>query len=337
MVDFKTLKAEIVSGNYRPIYLLMGKEPYYIDEISKIFEADKSYEQTIFYGKDVTSIDVIHEAGQISMFADKRLVILKEAQDLGKKDGKKADINNLTPYAEHLNNRTVLVICYKYDSLAKTSKLVKAVEKVGSVFETPQVYESQLPAWIKTYVQSQNLEIEERAVALLAEAVGTNLSAVVASVEKLKSVTNGEKLTKITSKLVSDCIGINNEYNILEFVDAILAHNIQKVNKIVKVFCNNQKDYPMPMITSSLFPVFQKLFTYHYLTDKSDASVAKALAINPYVAKIKYVPAAKIYNARKCMINISVIRDFDMKSKGYASSSTSTAELLPLLVYKLLN
>lgn len=337
MIDFDILKKEIDSGIRRPIYLLMGEEPYYIDVISSMLEADKSYEQTIFYGKDVNAEDVVHEAQQYSMFADKRMVIVKEAQDMDKRDAKhkEKDFDNIVSYLNNIQEQTILVLCYKYKSVDKRSKLYKGIDKVGAIMETKKLYDNQLSAWISSYVASQGLSIEEKAVSMIAESIGVNLSAIVASITKLKnSVPNGE-LKTITAQLVVDNIGVSNEYNIFEFQDAILMRNVTKVNKIVKAFINNPKEHPIQVIISALFSNFQKLFTYHYLTDKSSA--AQVLGIHPFIVNKTYEPASKKYNAKKCMLIINLLREYDMKSKGMGGATTSTEELLPEMVFRILN
>ncbi|MBP5365318.1 MAG: DNA polymerase III subunit delta [Bacteroidales bacterium] len=335
MVEFKALQTEIKNGVRRPVYLLMGEEPYYIDAITALLEADASYEKTVYFGKDVTAVDVVHEASQYSMFAPKRMIIVKEAQEMDK--GRSKDFENIDSYLKNMQDDTILVLCYKYKSVDKRSKIVKDIDKLGAVMETKKLYDNQLPAWIASYVADQGISIEEKAVSMLAESIGLNLSAIVSAIDKLKSSVAQGELKQITAKMVSDNIGVSNEYNIFEFQDAIMARDVPKCNRIVKAFVGNPKDHPIQAIIASLFSAFQKMFMYYYLPDKSTQAAANQLGINSFVFQKKYEPALRRYNATKCMQVISLLSEYDAKSKGMGSASTSTEDLLPEMVFRILN
>lgn len=344
---FDDIMRELKASKYRPIYLLMGEEPYYTDVISSYIEKnalcenDRVFNQTVVYGKDVKVRDVIHEASQYPMMAERRVVILKEAQELNtaaSAGGDKEHFQDFAQYAEHLQESTILVICYKYGKVDGRSKLPKAIEKAGGVvFESPKLWDNQIPAWIMSYVASQGLSIDQSAAELLAEYIGTKLTNIVTAIDKLKLVCEGEGIKVITTALVTKHVGASNEYNTLELRSALFNRNVTKVNRIVKAFAGNDKQYPVQMVISMLFGSFQKLFAYHYLPDKSPNAAAAAMGEKPFVIQNTYEVAARNYNARKCLQIIDLLREYDMKSKGYQWPSISSGDALRELIFRIMN
>ncbi len=333
--DHDVLLKEIEARNFRPVYLLMGDEPYFIDlvadkiEETALGEAEKAFNQTVFYGKDTDAVSVIHEASQYPMMAERRVVIVKEAQELAK-------LNLLEKYVEHYQDTTVLVICHKYKTVDKRLRLVKLIDKVGAVMESKKFYDNQMPTWIAQYAAKQKLQIDQKSVMLLAEALGTNLSAIVSAFEKLRTA-GGENLRQITPDLVEKNIGVSKEYNVFELRDALIAKNVPKANKIVKMFSMNEKQYPIQSIIPQLFTTFEKLFAYHYLPDRNPNSAAAALGEKPFMVQRIYEVGASRYSARKCMEIIDLLREYDMRSKGFAWPAVSSGELLRELVFRILN
>ena len=60
MNEINQIVADIRDGNLKPIYFLMGEEPYYIDKISNYIEdhvldeSEKGFNQVVMYGRDVS-------------------------------------------------------------------------------------------------------------------------------------------------------------------------------------------------------------------------------------------------------------------------------------------
>lgn len=335
MMTSEEILKELKSGVYRPIYLLMGEEPYHIDvianyiEANALNEADKAFNQTIFYGKDTNITTVIHEADQYPAMAQRRLVIVREAQDIDK-------IAALESYVANIQESTILVICYKNKSIDKRLKWLKAIDKVGAVMETKRLYDNQVPAWITNYLRSKGLAMEEKAVALMAESIGTNISAIVSAIEKLQVAIGGNSQI-ITTAMVADNIGVSKEYNVFELREALFARNVSKVNKIVAAFGRNPKQHPIQPVVALLFGAYQKLFSYHYLPDKSPYVAGPAIGENPYNITRLYEIGARNYSARKCLEIISLLREYDMRSKGFASPQIADGDLILELTYRIMN
>ncbi len=326
---------EINNKTYRPVYLLTGPEPYYIDMVTDyimkntISEEEKAFNQTVFYGKDANYIDVINASRRFPMMASHQLIVLREAQQM-------KDIDNISVYAEKPLKSTILVINYKYSTYPKNKKLYKTVQSGGgAVLESPKLYENKIPEWISSWLARRKLSIDMAASMLLVEYLGTDLGKIANELEKLiLSLPGNEK--KITSQIIENNIGISKDYNNFELQKALGQKNILKANRIIRHFAENPGKNPFTLTISSLFNYFSKIFLLHFLTDKSKKNIASQLKINPYFVS-EYEQAARKYDRPKTAAIISWLRDYDMRSKGFGNSSTSDGELLKELIYKILH
>ncbi|TRW24397.1 DNA polymerase III subunit delta [Flavobacterium zepuense] len=325
---------EIKQGNIKPIYFLMGEEPYYIDKLTEyienniLTEEEKGFNQMVLYGKDVTIEDVISNAKRYPMMADRQVVIVKEAQELSR------TIEKLESYAENPQPTTVLVFAYKYKTLDKRKKVTKLLDKAGVVFESKKLYENQVGDWIKRVLAGKNYSIEPKAAAMLVEFLGNDLGKISNELDKLAIILPAG--STITPKLIEDNIGISKDYNVFELRKAIGEKNQLKAYKIADYFANNPKDNPLVMTVGLVFGFFSQLLQYHGLKDKNPANVAKMLKVNPFFVK-DYDIALRNYPMRKVSAIVGALRDIDVKSKGVGANAVSQADLLREMLYKIFN
>ncbi len=319
---------------YKPIYFLHGDESYYIDLISNYIEhqvlsdAEKSFNQTIFYGKDTDLITIINAAKRFPMMAPYQVIIVKEAQNIKKWD-------DLVSYAENPAATTILVFCYKYGTLDKRLKVAKAIEKSGVLLESKKLYENQLPQWISDWVAAKKHRIGPKATALLSEYLGNDLERIANELEKL--LINIPQGQEIGTKEIEQNIGISREYNVFELTSALSQKDHLKCFKIVTYFASNHKAHPFVLTIGTLATHFTRILNYHYLKDKSKGAVASALKVNPYFVG-EYEIAARQYSYPKTIEIISQLRQYDVKSKGVDSTgNVAEGELLKELIYKILN
>ncbi|MFC0876439.1 DNA polymerase III subunit delta [Saccharicrinis sp. FJH2] len=333
-MDHISVLNDLKNRKFKPVYFLMGEEPYYIDLISDYIEdnvlndMEKEFNQTVMYGRDVDTATVINAAKRFPMMAPMQVVIVKEAQNLG-------NIDQLEHYLKQPQSSTLLVICYKYGKLDKRKKVYRMLGDVGVVYTSDKVRDYKMGEWINDYCRNVGLSISPKSSLMLAEFLGTDLSKVVNELDKLKLVMPKDS-NEITPKLIEEYIGISKDYNAFELQEALATRNVLKANRIVNYFAANQKNYPMQMVMVPVFNFFSNLMIFHYLKDKSDGSVAKSLGINPYFVG-QYKSAAKIYNAWKVMDVVSLLREYDAKSKGFGNVSSSQGDLLKELAYKIMH
>ena len=325
---------DIKNRNIKPIYFLMGEEPYYIDKLSEYIEQniltedEKGFNQTVLYGRDASIEDIVSTAKRYPMMAERQVVIVKEAQDLAK------TIDNLENYAENPMPSTVLVICYKYKTLDKRKKLVKLIAKNGLVFESKKLYENQIGDWIKRVLQGKEYTIEPKATLMLVEFLGNDLNKINNELEKLKIVL--PKGTQITAKHIEDNIGFSKNFNVFELQNALGSRNQLKAYQIVQYFADNPKDNPMVVTTSLVFSFFVKLLKYHGLKDKNPKNVAAALGVNPFFLK-DYDIALKNYPMKKVSAIVATLRDIDVKSKGVGANALPNSDLLKEMLVGIFN
>ncbi|MBR9757853.1 MAG: DNA polymerase III subunit delta [Algicola sp.] len=334
MDEVKQLVTDIKQKRLKPIYFLMGEEPYYIDRVTEFIEGhilteeEKGFNQMVLYGRDVAIDDIVSNAKRFPMMAEHQVVIVKEAQDLSR------TIENLTAYAENPQPTTILVINYKYKTIDKRKKLYKALKKSGVVFESKKLYDNQVPDWIRRVLSGKNYGITPKAAQMLAEFLGTDLSKISNELDKLMVLLPAG--TQITPEHIEANIGISKDYNNFELHKAIGDRNSEKVFQIVKYFGENPKDNPMIVTVSLLYTYFSRLLKLHGLGDKSARNVASALKVNPYFVN-EYLVAARNYPMRKVSAIIADLRTFDGKSKGVGANAVPQGDLLNELMVRILN
>lgn len=326
---------DIKNKNFKPLYLLHGEEDYFIDlisnyiEINALTEAEKGFNQTILYGKDLDIVTVINSAKRYPMMSNHQVVIVREAQDL--KLDKAADL--FQAYCENPLKSTILVLCHKHSKFDKRKKIYKVIEKSGVVFESVPLYDSKIPAWIDEYIKSKNYQINPKACVLLADYLGNDLTKITNELEKL--ILNIAQGQEIGTKQVQDNIGISKDYNVFELQTALQKRDVLKANQIINYFDANQKAHPMVLILGNLYSWFSKILKLHYTLDKSQ--LAKELGIHPFFVK-DYEAAAKTYNLGKTFMAISLLREYDLKIKGVdIAGCTTQGELMKEMVWKLLH
>ncbi|MBI5009340.1 MAG: DNA polymerase III subunit delta [Bacteroidia bacterium] len=296
---------------FKPLYFLAGEEPYFIDlnsdyiEEKVLSEADKAFNQIIIYGDDTNIAAIIDTARRFPMMASHQVVIVKEAQSLKK-------IEDLAVYLEKPLQSTLLVFCYKYKSLDKRTKLFKILESSAVYFESPRLRDYQIPAWIESYLMKRGIKTEPSASAMLTEYLGTDLHEIANELDKL-IITLPAGKPVITNALIEKNIGISKDYNNFELQKAVGERNILKANMIVRYFADNPKDNPLTLTIASLFSFFSNFFVKDYES------------------------AALKYNAKKTVQVISLLRTFDMKSKGFGDAGTEPGDLLKELIYRILH
>lgn len=325
---------DIKAGNIKPIYFLMGEEPYYIDKLSDyiedkvLLEEEKGFNQTVLYGRDVSIEDIVSTAKRYPMMAERQVVIVKEAQDLSR------TIDKIENYAENPMASTVLVFCYKYKTLDKRKKVTKLLAKNGVVYESKKLYENQVGDWIKRVLSGKKYSIEPKANAMLVEFLGTDLSKINNELEKLQIIL--PKGSTITPYHIEENIGFSKDFNVFELRKAIGDRNQLKAYTIADNFAQNPKDNPIVMTTSLIFSFFVQLLKYHGLKDKSPGNVAKVLGVNPFFLK-DYDIALKNYPMRKVSQIVGSLRDIDVKSKGVGANALPQSDLLKEMLYKIFN
>ena len=334
MDEARQIVTDIQKGDIKPIYFLMGEEPYYIDRISDFIadnvlsEEERGFNQMVIYGRDSNVEDIVSNAKRYPMMAERQVVIVKEAQDLSR------TIEKLVDYAENPQPTTVLVVCYKYKKLDKRKKLHKVIAKSGVIFEGKRLYENQVGDWIMKTMKSRGYSVSPKAAQMLVEFLGTDLGKIDNELQKLQLIcTQG---TTITPEIIEENIGISKDFNNFELRKAIGEKDSLKAHRIINYFAQNPKDNPLVVTISLLFSYFSQILQYHGLNDKSKGVVAKQLKVSPYFVS-DYVTAARNYPMKKVSRAINLLQETDVKSKGVGAANISQGDLLKELLVKIMN
>ena len=333
-ISYDQILTDLRKKAYSPVYFFMGEEPYYIDLLSDFIQnnvlsdTEKEFDQTVLYGNEADIKTIINAAKRFPMLGKLQVIIVKEAQSVKAWD-------DLVFYLQNPSPTTILVFCYKYGTPDKRKKWVTELAKVGVVYESTKLRDYQLGPWIKNYTKSQNVAIDEKAVAMLSEFLGSDLSKMVHELDKLL-ITKPAGMTSITPELVEKNIGISKDFNVFELQSALINKDVYKANQIIRYFSENKKANPLVVVLSQLFNYFSNLMIYHYLPNKSEGVVASELKINPYFVK-DYQKAAQTFGAWKTMNIISYIRETDARYKGIDNPSADEADIMKELIFKILH
>ena len=336
-VTYDSIMAELLEGNYRPVYYLMGDESYYIDQISDYIAnhalkpEERDFNQTILFGSDVTASTVADAARRYPMMAEHQVVIVKEAQNIKQTDA-------LEKYMKHPMKSTILVICHKNGKIdGRKREYVKSIQQAGILFESMKMKDYQLPAFIEKYLKQRNVSIDQKSTQLIAEAVGADLSRLTGELEKLRIALPPNDL-RVTPQVVEDQIGVSKDFNGFELRDAIVNKNVFKANQIVNYFDKNPKAGSLYSFLPLLFNYFQNLMLAYYCPKKqSQEAVAEWLELrSPWAAK-DYMTGQRNYTAMKTMQIISKLREIDAKSKGLDNPNTPPGELMKELIFYILH
>ncbi|MEM8908861.1 MAG: DNA polymerase III subunit delta [Bacteroidota bacterium] len=326
----KTLKKK----EYRPIYFLHGDEAYYIDEITNFIEkkilseAERSFNQTIFYGKEADHKTIIDTASRYPMMAPYQVVILKEAQDM-------RTLKELLPYVQRPVPTTILLICHKHKKFDARTKFAKALKEKAVVFESKKLYDNQVPEWIATYLKDRKLGIEAAARELVAEYLGTNLAKISNELDKL--AINLPAGTTVNAQHIQDNIGISKDYNVFELQKALGQKDVLKANRIINYFIANPRKNPLVVIIGTLYNFFSKVYLAHFLKNVPDRELSKALKLRSDYFLRDYKLARRHYALPQAEQAIHILREYDLRSKGVNNDGTSEGALLKEMIYRILH
>lgn len=341
MHTYEQIISDLKKKIYKPIYYLMGEEAYFIDKITNYIEknvltdAEKSFNQTVLYGRDIDLGKLINTARQFPMGANYNVVIVKEAQAMKGIEGLSAGTTDpFLLYVENPSQSTILVINLRDKKLDKRKKLYKTLDKTACLFESKKIYDNKVGAWINGYVKSKGYSIDIKASELIASYLGNDLSKVSNEVNKLLLTQNKGQMVSLEN--VEENIGISKDFNAFELQAAIGKRNTSQALLIATYMSKNPKTKSIIPIIALLYSYFSKILLVHYTPDKSNTSIAASIGINPYFAK-DYIQAASNFPKAKAAHIIGVLRKYDTMSKGIDSSTIDDGELLKEMVFKILS
>lgn len=336
-MTFEEILREIRARQFQPIYFLHGEEPFFIDQIeaaidaNALSEAEKSFNQSVLYGKEVNHLVLLDTLRRYPMMSERQVVILREAQEM-------KSLSELASYVENPMPTTVFVVCHKHKKVDLRTKFGKALQGKNVVlFESKKLYDNQVADWIAGYGKSRKLSVEPQAAALLAEYLGADLAKVANELDKL--ALNLPAGIAVTPAHVQEYVGISKDYNVFELQKAFATRDLPKITRIREHFASNIRKNPLIVTISSLFAYFSKVYMLHSLKGSSDAELVKALELRSDWFLKEYKIAANNYSPTQTVRVISLLKEYDLRSKGVDTDTTNTGdeELMKELFWKILN
>jgi DNA polymerase-3 subunit delta len=330
--SIETILASIKSKSFSPIYFFCGEEEFYIDQLvdalenNVLTESEKSFNQSIIYGKDATAQIVIETCRRLPMMSERQLVIIKEAQAFKDTDG-------ILSYIKNPVKSTILVMAHKHGLPDGRKSFGKEIKKLAVYYESAALRDYQMAPWIKKYVKDAGYKIDDESVELLAEYTGTDLSTVANEIGKL--IINKPKGAAITTEEIEEGVGLSREYSAFELNNALAYKDVTKVHKIINYFVSNPKNGPIPLVLGTLQGFFFKVWACALNRQRSDAELASILKVSPYFVK-DYKAAALKYSPASLEQVFYVLEEFDLRSKGFNNANTEEGELLKEMVIKIL-
>lgn len=329
---YQEIMKDLKQRKFKPVYVLAGDEPYYIDLIADyiaenaIEPEQRDFNQVVVYGLDTTPAQVMDAAHAAPMMADYQVVIVREAQLM-------RGVEQLEKYIRKPVPSTILVVCYKGEAPRAKKGWVAEAEKNGVFFESKKLRDYALPGFITAYLKGKGYEIEQKAALMIAEYIGADLSRVVSELDKML-LTIPKEETRIVPDYVEKQIGISKDYNVFELRDAIIKKDVVKANRIVNYFDKNPKAGSLHLVVPSLFKFFQNLMLAYYCPQRQrEEDLAAWLELRSGWAARDYVMAMRNYNATKTMYIIQKLRIIAAKSNGLDNRSATEGELMRELVY----
>lgn len=333
--NYERIIHDVQAGRFKPVYCFMGAESYYIDRLADyvveqaVAPEQRDFNMIMLYGADAGADKIISAAKSFPMGADRLVVCVKEAQNV-------KDLDLLAYYLQKPQPTTVLVLCYKNGVLDRRKKLSALIEKTGELYESKKLYESQLPGFIRDYLGRKRVAIDPKAATMMADYVGTDLNRMAGELDKLV-IALPENERTVRPELVEALIGVSKDFNNFELLEAIIAKDVVKANRIINYFDSNPKANPVPVTLSTLFKFFSQLMLAYYAPDRSERGVALWLGVPDWQVRRNVIPAMRVYNGRKVMQIVHEIRRADARTKGVGNPSTSAGDVMRELLFFILH
>ena len=333
---FQDIMKDLKARRFSPIYILMGEEAYYIDQITNyiaenvLTPAEQDFNLNICFGADVSAVQVTDMAKRFPMMAEYQVVIVKEAQNIHSLDA-------LEKYLKNPAKTTILVWCHKNGKIDARKKVISLAEVHGVVFESKKLKEYQLAGFMQNYLAAKKITIEPKATQMMADHIGADLSRLTSELDKV-ALSLSENDKRIIPDIVEKEVGVSKNFNTFELRDAIVNRNVFKANQIVNYFISNPKAGSLYSFLPLLFSYFQNLMIVFYSpNNKSESDIAQILGLKNNWGAKEYIIGMRNYSARKTMDIIAKIREVDAKSKGLNNVSTGAGDLMKEVIFFILH
>lgn len=331
-MTLEKILSDLKKHTYKPVYWLEGEEEFFIDQVIEyaekkiLSEGEAGFNLTIFYGRDTSWPDLINACRKYPMFSDKQVVILKEAQAM-------KDIEKLESYIEKPLSSTLLFVAYKGKKIDGRTKLAKLLKDKAVLLTTKKKYDNELPEWTSELVKSKGYTITNKALFLLIDHIGNDLSRLNNEINKLTLNLQGRK--NITEDDVETFVGISKEFNVFELQQAIASKDLYKAIRIIQYFESNPKAAPIQLIFPSLYNFFSKVHMIYSVPSRDEKSVATAIGVHSYFVR-DYLQTAMKFSSQEIEKVLLLLHQYNLKGIGINDMGSTDAMLLKEMTVKMI-
>lgn len=326
IIDQNKFYKDLETGKVSPVYFIFGDEPFLIEQCVSRFkyglldENSFDFNYSLFYAGDADIQSIKDTVETLPVFAQRRVVILKNAHEL-----KDSEWNELEPLFKNPVDSTVFVLFA--DKIDKRKKQFKNVIDVAQALEFKKPYDNEIPRWINYYASQYELKLTQAAVHRLHRLVGNNLSEIYAQLEKIKTYLNGA--THVDVAEVNTVVSNSREENVFDFTKAIgQKDRVQALEQIVNLLDQGQSEIG---IVTLLARHMRILLTVRTGMDQGigGAKLANLANVSPYFID-EYCAQAKGWPVRKLEDSLVLLGETDKALKSSPLSSHIWLENLVL-------
>lgn len=292
------------------IYLLYGEEQFLIDkEIEKITTKEKIDSISIsHYDLEIDNIkDIIDDCSTISLFEEKKLVIINNCTYFNRVKNSEEDVNLLLEYISNPNPSTILIIINHNSSIDNTKKISKKIKEIGTIIE---LNSSNINSIVKNMFEGY--KIKEETINLFIKRVGEDISILSMESDKLKTYKIDEK--EITNEDIMKCATFNIDTDIFKFIDNIISK--KKEDALItyhELLRNNEEPLKIIVLLASKFRLMYQasIMSQNRMSDKD---IGAYLGVHPYPVKLAKEACNK-YSKKTVLRFLELLADLDKDIK----------------------
>jgi len=320
----------VSSHRLPPVVYLFGAETFLRDQAlaairaSYIDPGTADFNLDTVEGAGVTGAGLIDMANALPTFASWRLVVVREAHKLAAHD-----LEVLIPYLKDPSPSTLLV--FIGDKVDRRKKFFQELKKHGALIEFKELYENQIPSFVRDLATQAGIRMTESGMALFCRRVGTGLQEIHAEVVKLATYLGDRELADAEDieAIVSD----SRSENVFKLTDAIGEGRSRDALQMLRKLLEDG-EAPL-MIVAMLTRYFRQLWCACELRRQNlgKAEMARRIGINPYFLE-GLLTQARNTTTQHCRQAFDVLLETDLALKSSGSHPTALMDRLLLRLMK---
>ncbi len=312
------------------LILLYGQEPFLLQRVARtvrravLIAENDDFNDDQFYGKEATANQIIAAASTLPVFAPRRLVTVKEAQQLPA-----AELDALLAYLKDPAPETCLLLLA--DKIDSRRKFYQKFKKVGCLVEFAPLAERDLPRHIRNFLDERDYKVSADALELFCSMVGPNLHEVHSELEKLLTYLGERTLIDLVD--VEAVVSKGRSENIFELGNAVGRGDAAKALALVKRLVDGG-EAPLKVL-SLLVRHFRQLWKVRELqVSKASSRDIAATAGVPFFVVDAMIAQGKRFSRSDFRQAYEAFLETDLAMK---SSGANAEALLESLLLQLVN